>query len=74
MDKLLEQGRFEQDEATRASIYKQANELFNQDVPRIFLWQAVKKTVMRDRVKGFQYPLMPGYVDYTGVYFEDSSS
>ncbi len=74
MDKLLEQGRFEQDETTRAGIYKQANALFNQDVPRIFLWQAVKKTVMRERVQGFQYPLLPGFIDYKGVYFKEPAS
>lgn len=56
VDKLLEQGRKEQDEDKRFDLYRQAEEIIVQDSPWIPLYHTRAHALIKPWVKGFQIP------------------
>jgi peptide/nickel transport system substrate-binding protein len=61
LDKLLEQGSAEVDEAKRTEIYNKAQDLLADDAPALFIYEKHYRLPMRDNVKGFVF---------NGVYIE----
>lgn len=58
VDRLLESGRVELDEAQRASMYRQVHNVLAKELPLFPLWFTNNIAVMRRDVQGFQlYPL-----------------
>ena len=52
-DKLMVQGRQTTDQAKRAQIYQQANQILHHDAPWIFINHANQVRATRANVKGF---------------------
>jgi peptide/nickel transport system substrate-binding protein len=61
LDKLLDQGTAEVDEAKRTEIYNKAQDLLVDDAPALFVYEKHYRLPMRDNVKGFVF---------NGVYIE----
>lgn len=55
VDKLLEQGRAESEQAKRKTIYDQAQELIAADAPMAFLYNMKQTDAVRNTVKGFYH-------------------
>jgi peptide/nickel transport system substrate-binding protein len=53
VDKLLEQGRQETDQAKRKAIYDQAQTIIANDAPVVFLYNVKQTEAWRDYVKGY---------------------
>jgi peptide/nickel transport system substrate-binding protein len=53
-DKLMEQGREATDQAKRAQIYEQANQILHDDAPWLFINHTNQVRATRANVKGFQ--------------------
>jgi peptide/nickel transport system substrate-binding protein len=54
LDELLEKGRTTVNREDRKSIYKKVIETLREDVPVLYLYQAVVGYALRDYVKGFR--------------------
>jgi peptide/nickel transport system substrate-binding protein len=61
LDKLLDQGAAEVDDAKRTEIYNKAQELLVDDAPALFVYEKRYRLPMRDNVEGFVF---------NGVYIE----
>jgi peptide/nickel transport system substrate-binding protein len=64
-DKLLEDARQTTDQARRADLYRQFQELFAQEVPAIPLYSSASLYVQPSSVKGIR----AGYLDNPGARF-----
>lgn len=53
VDKLLEQARVEPNEATRFSLYRQAEELIVSEAPWLPLWYSVSRQLVKPYVKDY---------------------
>ena len=64
VDKLLEQGRVEQDQAKKDKLYQQAVETIYTESPEIWVLQPTERVVMQSNVKGFEYNFSYTYYYY----------
>lgn len=68
LDELVAAGLVEQDQAARAEIYQQAQQLVIDDAPWISLYTSNTYEGLRDRVQGFQHMLSGGLRSVVGVW------
>ncbi|MBE3596363.1 MAG: ABC transporter substrate-binding protein [Hydrogenibacillus sp.] len=61
VDKLIEAGIKELDQAKRKEIYQQLFKLLNEDVPYIVMYQRYNMNVISSRLKGFEGEITPFY-------------
>jgi peptide/nickel transport system substrate-binding protein len=71
LDELLEKGRTTVNREDRRSIYKKVIEILREDVPVLYLYQAVVGYALRDYVKGFRegFGVRPGWHDGGAKYW-----
>ena len=66
-DALVSTARREQDEATRVSLYRQADELAFRDAPMIYLYFYSELTAVQPWIRGFVPPVIFNAQPWTGV-------